>query len=147
MAEIIIRIDSNNETTATFYLRVVKWAVLFINATAFTVMVVEAIYFVKALDNTYSCYVLLKQTSCIEYFYNFMTRLGKFSGSYYGILSLALIFTYAKLNCSLRRRFSNDVSNVVMRSLNTLFGVLVVSYVLRTVYLFMQGSYHTFIQS
>ena len=76
-----------------------------------------------------------------------MTRLGKFSGSYYGILSLALIITYAKLNCSLRRRFSNDVSNVVMRSLNTLFGVLVVSYVLRTVYLFMQGSYHTFIQS
>ena len=55
MAEIIIRIDSKNETTANFYLRVIKWAVLFINATAFTVMVVEAIYFVKALDNTYTC--------------------------------------------------------------------------------------------
>ena len=109
MAEIIIRIDSKNETTANFYLRVIKWAILFINATAFTVMVVEAIYFVKALNNLYTCYDVLQQTSCLEYFYNYMTRLGKFSGSYYGILSLALIITYAKLNCSLRRRLSNDV--------------------------------------
>jgi hypothetical protein len=76
-----------------------------------------------------------------------MYRLGKISGSYYGILSLALIIAYAKLNCSLRRRFSNDVSGGVMRSLNTLFGVLVVSYVLRTVFLFMQGTYHFYIKS
>jgi len=147
MVLIIIRLDSNDEDTADFYTRVVKWVILFINATAFTVMVVEAIYFVNALDNTYTCYDVLKQTSCYEYFYNFMTRLGKFSGSYYGILSLALILAYAKLNRSLRRKFSNDGPNVVMSSLNTLFGVLVISYVLRTVFLFMQGSYHYFIES
>ena len=118
-------------------MKTVKWSVFFINATAFTMMVLVAVFFVQALDSTYSCYQLAGENYCEEIFYDFMQSLGKVSGSYYGILSFALIITYARLNYALKRKLSNDASGGVIRSLNTLFGVLVVSYVLRTVYLFM----------
>jgi hypothetical protein len=120
-------------------------SVVFINSTLLICMIVEATYFVKALNNVNYCNDSL-QTVCDDIFYKFMSKLGKISGSYYGILSIALIATYAKLNYSLKRRF-NDVSGVIMRSINILFGVLVVSYVIRTIFLYCQGSFHKYIKS
>jgi hypothetical protein len=110
-------------------------------------MIMEAIYFVRALDNTYSCDRSTQLPSCADYFYNFMETLGKLSGSYYGILSLSLVITYVKLNLALKSGFSHEVSDIILKSLNILFGVLVVSYVLRTIFLYLQGTFHTFIKS
>lgn len=89
-------------------MKTVKWSVLFINATAFIMMILVAIYFVRSLNETYGCYLLTNyDISCAEIFYDFMQKLGKISGSYYVILSVSLIITYAKLNYTLKKKLSN----------------------------------------
>ncbi len=72
MLEVIIRIESKDDSSAKCMMKTVKWSVFFINATAFTMMVLVAIFFVKALDSTYSCYELTSENYCEEIFYDFM---------------------------------------------------------------------------
>ena len=105
MSEIIIRLESKNDDAGKRLIAIVKVTVLLINASALAVMVVEAIDFVQALDNTYSC-KNPDPTICNNYFYNYMGKLGIISGTYYGILSLALIGVYVMLNFSLKKRFN-----------------------------------------
>lgn len=73
----------------------------------------------------------------MDYFYNYMQILGDISGSYYGVLSVTLIATFAKLNLSLKNQFSEQARGYILSNVRVLFGVLVVSYVLRTIYLFL----------
>ena len=139
MAIIIIMLQQKNDQTQLKMIKTVRAIVLLINISALVVMIIEAIEFVKALDKTYSCQrsdppeILV----CMDYFYNYMQILGDISGSYYGVLSVTLIATYAKLNLSLKNQFSEQARGYILSNVRVLFGVLVVSYVLRTIYLFL----------
>lgn len=63
-----------------------------------------------------------------------MTRLGWISGTLYTILALSLITTYVVLNQQLSQILDRSTSKEVFKSINLLFGVLVVSYTLRTLF-------------
>ena len=63
-----------------------------------------------------------------------MTRLGWISGTLYTILALSLITTYVVLNQQLSQILDRSTSKEVFKSINLLFGVLVASYTLRTLF-------------
>ena len=63
-----------------------------------------------------------------------MTRLGWISGTLYTILALSLITTYVVLNQQLSQILDRSTSKEVFKSINLLFGVIVASYTLRTLF-------------
>lgn len=75
-----------------------------------------------------------------------MRKLGIISGTYYVLLTTLLIIVYIMLNRTLRKNFSNQAAKEILNSVNMFFGVLVVSYTLRTAFLFFQGHYYLFIK-
>lgn len=101
-------------------------------------MIVEAVIFVKVLDGLYSsCPYPWTEPYCnITGFVKFMQRLGWVSGTYYTILTLSLVVIYVMLNKQLKRILSQSISTEVLKTVNLLFGVLVVSYIFRTIFLY-----------
>lgn len=55
MAEVIVKLEAKNEARAQIISRIIMASVVFINTTLLICMIVEAIYFVKALNNVYYC--------------------------------------------------------------------------------------------
>ena len=108
------------------------------NFIVFATMIVEAVIFVKVLDGFYgSCPSPWTAPDCnLTGFVKFMQRLGWVSGTYYTILTLSLVIIYVMLNQQLKRILSRSISTEVLKTINLLFGVLVVSYVLRTIFLY-----------
>ena len=142
MAELLIRlsrVDPYTKAKRVLYLRVGTSS---LNVIIFIAMVVESIVFVHVLNVFYgSCpppYII----GCnLDIFIKYMEVLGWITGTLYTILTLCLITTYIVLNKQLNQIFDKSTSREVFKSINMLFGVLVASYTLRTLFLYFQGHY------
>lgn len=67
--------------------------------------------------------------------------MGVMSGIFYSILTIMLIIAYYKLNKTLKKRFQSEEKEQFSRVINILFLVLVISFTLRTLFLFGEGHY------
>ena len=78
-------------------------------------------------------------------FRSFMIMMGVISGFFYSLLTILMVVSYYYLNRALKKRFQSDEMNQLSRAINILFFVLVLSFTLRTFFLFGEGNYQTFI--
>lgn len=149
MAELLIRLSQKSQRQkirSILWLRVSTGA---INIAILVIMVILSVNFIKALDIFYgSCDAPYDSPTCdLSPFIRFITTLGWISGSFYTLLTLCLIATYVVLNKQLKQIFDSSVSKEVFKSINLLFGVLVASYTLRTLYSYFEGHYRQVIKS
>ena len=79
-------------------------------------------------------------------FKGFMVMMGGISGFFYSLLTILLIVSFYYLNRALKKRFQSEEMNQLSRAINTLFLVLVISFTLRTFFLFGEGHYETFVK-
>jgi len=74
-------------------------------------------------------------------FKNFLVMLGVTGGFFYSLLTILMVVSYYYLNRALKKRFQSDELNQLSRAINILFFMLVLSFTLRTLYLFGEGNY------
>ena len=154
MAELTIRLTETNDV------KVLEKKILRLNMVirtivilGFVTMVCLASYFMVVLQQLYNyCYfdasgtqVCTSEFSSMT-FKNFMIMMGVISGLFYSLLTILMIVSYYYLNRALKKRFQSDEMNQLSKAINILFFVLVLSFTLRTFFLFGEGRYQTFVQ-
>ena len=154
MAELTIRLTETNDV------KVLEKKILRLNMVirtivilGFVTMVCLASYFMVVLQQLYNyCYfdasgtqVCTSEFSSMT-FKNFMIMMGVISGLFYSLLTILMIVSYYYLNRALKKRFQSDEMNQLSKVINILFFVLVLSFTLRTFFLFGEGRYQTFVQ-
>lgn len=112
-------------------------------------MLFLAIYFMVVLYDLYNVCITLSDGTyeCpVMTFDDYMKMLGIISGVFYSALTVSLIGSYIGLNRSLKNKFKGDQVSQLSRSINLMFLLLVTSFTLRTIFLFIEGRYYLFIK-
>ena len=70
-----------------------------------------------------------------------MEIMGSISGIFYSVLTISLVASFVLLSRALKNRFQSEEMIQLSKSINFLFLVLVISFTLRTLFLFGEGHY------
>ena len=79
-------------------------------------------------------------------FKDFMVMMGGIGGFFYSLLTIFLVISFYYLNRALKKRFQSEDMNQLSKAINSLFLVLVISFALRTIFLFGEGHYETLVK-
>jgi hypothetical protein len=154
MAELAIRLNETNDVKVIEKnIMRVSFTIRILVIIGFVSMIILASYFMVVLTQLYRyCYfdtagqqVCTSQFSSMT-FKGFMVMMGGISGFFYSLLTILLIVSFYYLNRALKKRFQSEEMNQLSRAINTLFLVLVISFTLRTFFLFGEGHYETFVK-
>ena len=154
MAELAIRLTETNDV------KVVEKKIMLLNVVirsivilGYVSMVCLASYFMVVLTQLYKyCYLDASGTQICtgEFssmtFKDFMIMMGGISGFFYSLLTVLLVLSYYYLNRALKKRFQSEEMNQLSKAINILFFVLVLSFALRTFFLFGEGHYETLVK-
>jgi hypothetical protein len=149
MFELSLRLTEINQAkTLEKNIKILNLVTLVIVLLNTACMIVLAIYFALVLYRLYTyCYFDTAGNQICESDYKgmsfeeLMRLLGGIGGFFYALLTFTLIFSYLKLNKSMKKRFENLELINLSKSINLLFLVLVVSFAFRTLFLFFEGQY------
>jgi hypothetical protein len=139
MMELAIRLDDEGHKDTR--VRALKCGVNTTNTLCCLLMLGFSAYFVYPITYDRSDY-----RNEDKAFQNFMVVLGVTTGTIYGILTGFMIYAYVRVYRQLQIMIAAKMRvSDISRNVRQLFFVTLVSYVLRTVYLYGQGFYYMFV--
>lgn len=149
MVELTIRLKETNERRKLERkVNLLTNTIRIIVILGFVSMVILACYFMVVLRQLYAyCYFDAQGTQICSSSYTtitfkqFMEIMGSISGIFYSVLTISLVASFVLLNRALKNRFQSEEMIQLSKAINFLFLVLVISFALRTLFLFGEGHY------